>query len=171
MSALARTFVIRSAEDAKRIMAFLKLNAPEAIERGEPLEATVRIHKPHASDAQRALIWIVNDQIAEQAWVRGRQYDASTWHEHAKRELLPEENSRGKKKWRMLPDDSRELAMSTEAQLAAIGKGKLADPEFFDRMLKANMITAGLPVPGPRNRTPGAPKPSLPEGVRDLPNG
>jgi len=114
MSALARTFVIRSAEDAQRLVAFLKHNAPAAIERGEPLEATVRVHKPHASDAQRSLIWIINDQVADQAWVRGRQYDAETWHEYGKRELLPEENSRGKSKWRYLPNGDRELAMSTE---------------------------------------------------------
>ena len=52
MSALARTFVIRRADDAQRLVSFLKHNAPAAIDRGEPLEATVRVHKPIASDAQ-----------------------------------------------------------------------------------------------------------------------
>lgn len=113
MSALARTFVIRSGEDAQRLIAFLRHNAPAAIERGEPLEATIRVHKPIASDAQHRTIRLINEQIATQAWVRGRQYDHETWHEYIKRELLPEENSRGKKKWRYLPDESRELSMGT----------------------------------------------------------
>jgi len=114
MSQLARTFVIRSAEDAQRLIAFLKLNAPAAIEHGEPLEATIRVHRPKASDAQRALIWIVLGQIAEQAWIAGRQFDAETWAEHSKRELLPEQTTRGVQKWRITPKGDRELNMSTE---------------------------------------------------------
>lgn len=114
MSGLARTFVIRSGEDAQRLITFLKLNAPAAIETGEPLEVTVRVHRPRASDAQRSLIWVVLQQIADQAWIAGRQFDAETWAEHAKRELLPERTSRGVEKWRLLPSGDRELSMSTE---------------------------------------------------------
>lgn len=113
MNQLARTFVIRSAEDAQRLISFLKHNAPAAIERDQPLEATVRVHKPHASDAQHNTIRLINEQIAKQAWVRGKQFDHETWHEHIKRELLPEVTNRGKKKWRYLPDESRELAIGT----------------------------------------------------------
>lgn len=113
MSQLARTFVLRSGEDAQRLISFLRHNAPAAIDAGEPLEATVRVHKPHASDAQHNTIRLINEQIARHAWIRGRQFDHDCWHEHIKRELLPEVNSRGKKKWRYLPDESRELAMGT----------------------------------------------------------
>lgn len=114
MSALSRTFVLRSEEQAKALHAFLKQNASAMAEQGQPLEVHVSVWKPRATDAQRALIWIINDQIAQQAWVRGRRFDAETWHEHAKRELLPEETKRGVKKWRVLPNGDRELSMSTE---------------------------------------------------------
>ncbi len=114
MSALSRVFVLRTPDQAALLHAFLKNNAAAMAEQGQPLEVRVTVWKPHASDAQRALIWIINEQIAQQAWVRGRQFDAETWHEHAKRELLPEETKRGVKKWRLLPNDERELSMSTE---------------------------------------------------------
>jgi hypothetical protein len=113
MSGLARIFVIRSGEDAQRLISFLKLNAPSAIEADAPLECSVYVHKPRASDAQHNTIRLINEQVAQQAWVRGQQFDHDTWHEHMKRELLPEVNSRGKRKWRYLPDESRELAMGT----------------------------------------------------------
>lgn len=114
MSALSRVFVLRTADQAALLHAFLKQNAAAMAEQGQPLEVRVSVWKPRATDAQRALIWVINQQIAEQAWIRGRQFDAETWHEHCKRELLPEETKRGVKKWRVLPNGDRELSMSTE---------------------------------------------------------
>ncbi len=111
---LLRSFVLHGPDQAQRLHSFLKQNASAMAERGEPLEVRVSVFKAKATDEQRALIWLVNGQIAEQAWVRGRQYDAETWHEHAKRELLPEKTAKGKAKWRFLPDGSRALALSTE---------------------------------------------------------
>jgi hypothetical protein len=113
-SQLSRTFVLRGEDQARALHAFLKMNASAMATQGQPLEVQVRVWKPRASDAQRALIWIVNEQIAQQAWIAGRRFDAETWHEQAKRELLPEETRKGVKKWRFLPNGERELNMSTE---------------------------------------------------------
>lgn len=114
MSDDARTFILKDESQWKLLVAFVKANAAAMAEQGKPLAARVYRYSPRASDKQRALIWICNDQIAEQAWVGGRKYDAETWHEHCKRELLPDETAKGVKKWRHLPDGSRVLAMGTE---------------------------------------------------------
>lgn len=109
-----RVFVLRSADHARLLHQFLKANAAAMAEQGQPLEVSVRVWKPKATDEQRALIWIINEQIAQQAWVGGRRYDAECWHEKAKQDLLPEETSRGVPKWKILPNDRRVLNMSTE---------------------------------------------------------
>lgn len=113
-SDLRRTFILRGEDQARALNAFLKQNAKAMAEQDKPLEVRVTVWKPKASDSQRALIWIINEQIAQQAWVRGQQFSAETWHEHCKRELLPEETASGIKKWRITPTGERELNMSTE---------------------------------------------------------
>ena len=114
MSMPPKTFVLHSAAQWNLLSAFVKANAAAMAEQGTPLAVRVYEYAAKASDEQRALIWIVMGQIADQAWVKGRQFDAETWHEHAKRLLLPEETAKGKKKWRVLPDGTRALAMGTE---------------------------------------------------------
>lgn len=110
---LARTFVIRGPEQAKLLHAFLKQNAAAMAQQGQPLEVRVCVYKAKRSNDQNALMWAVLGEIAAQAWVAGRQYDAEVWNVWAKRELLPEETARGVKKWRHLPNGERELFMST----------------------------------------------------------
>lgn len=109
-----RVFVLRSADQARLLHQFLKANAAAMAEQGQPLEVSVRVWKPKATDAQRALMWIIYQQIADQAWVGGRRYDAETWSEQMKRELLPEKTRRGVEKWRILSNGDRLLGMSTE---------------------------------------------------------
>lgn len=111
---LMRTFVLRDAAVTKLLWNFIKANAADMAARDEPLEVRISIWKPKASDAQRALIWVINEQIAQGAWVGGRRYDAETWHEQAKRDLLPDETRKGVKKWRTLANGDRVLNMSTE---------------------------------------------------------
>ena len=59
----------------------------------EPIEIVFRekqkIRKPDAN----ALMWVgpLKD-ISEQAWVNGRQFSDEVWHEHFKREFLPEDD-------------------------------------------------------------------------------
>jgi hypothetical protein len=109
-----RNFVIRNAENMRALWQFLKTNAKAMIEQQRFIAVRVYEWKPQASDAQRSLIWIVNQQIAEQAWIAGRRFEAEVWHEQLKRDHLPEETRKGVKKWIVLPDGSRELRMSTE---------------------------------------------------------
>ncbi|MEY4952512.1 MAG: hypothetical protein RL299_936 [Pseudomonadota bacterium] len=110
----SRVFVLRGPEQARLLHQFLKSNAKTMADQGQPLEVRVSVWKPKATDEQRSLIWVINEQIAQQAWVAGRCFDAETWHEQMKRELLPEQTSRGVQKWRVLSNGERLLGMSTE---------------------------------------------------------
>ena len=114
MSMPPKTFVLRHSDQWNLLAAFVKANAAAMVEQGTPLAVRVYEYAHKASDEQRALIWVVMGQVANQAWVGGRQFDAETWHEHAKRLLLPEETARGKKKWCVLPTGERALAIGTE---------------------------------------------------------
>lgn len=105
--------VLRTDADAHALYAVLKSNREAFAERGEPLQVTVSVYKAKRKDEQNALMWVILQQIAEQAWVRGVRYDAETWHVLYKRMFLPEMNARGAPKWRVLPDGERELVMST----------------------------------------------------------
>lgn len=108
-----RTFVLHGPEQAKLLHAFLKSNAATMAQRGDPLEVRVTIYRARRSNSQLALMWLRLQQIADQAWVQGQQFDAEVWNVHCKRELLPEETARGVKKWRVMPNGERELFMST----------------------------------------------------------
>lgn len=110
---LARTFILRTQDHAQACWAFIKSNAAAMAEQGQPLEVRVSVYKAKRSTEQNALMWVLLTQIADQAWVAGRQFAAEVWAEHFKRELLPEETARGVKKWKFLPNGERVLAMST----------------------------------------------------------
>lgn len=114
MASLRRSFILRGEEQAKLLHAFLKANAKQMADLGKPLEVTVTEWKPKASDGQRALIWVINQHIADQAWVSGQRFDPDVWHEQLKRELLPEETRGGVPKWKMLANGDRMLNMGTE---------------------------------------------------------
>lgn len=108
-----RTFVLRTMENVRALWQFLKQNLKPMAEQERFIEVRVYEWKPRATDAQHAVIWVINEQIANQAWVAGRRFDAETWHEQLKRDHLPEETKKGVKKWRALPNGERELNMST----------------------------------------------------------
>lgn len=84
-----------------------------------PLEVSAREVVRSRSTDSNALMWAgpLRD-IANQAWINGRQYSAEVWHEHCKREYLPEEPDddlckSGYRKWDYLPNGDRVLIGST----------------------------------------------------------
>lgn len=84
-----------------------------------PIECVIReAIKPRKIDQQK-LMWVgALKDISEQAWVSGRQYSADVWHEHFKREYLPETYIEGEtqecyEKWAYLPNGERVLIGST----------------------------------------------------------
>ena len=92
-------------------------NAP--IDLDKPLEVIIREEQKGRSLSANALMWAgpLND-IAQQAWVHGRQYSALIWHEYFKEQFLPEFNDslitkEGYKKYEETPDGRRVLIGST----------------------------------------------------------
>jgi len=92
-------------------------NAP--IDSEYPLEVIIREEQKARSLSANALMWAgpLND-IAQQAWVHGRQYSALIWHEYFKEKFLPEIadpkfTKEGYKKYEETPDGRRVLVGST----------------------------------------------------------
>jgi hypothetical protein len=84
-----------------------------------PIEVIVReLVKVRSLDANAAYWAGPLRDIAEQAWVQGKQYSAEVWHEQFKREYLPDEPSEDLckshyRKWDYLPTGDRVLVAST----------------------------------------------------------
>lgn len=82
---LLRVFVLRDEPHARALWGFLKANWKELAQAGRPLSITVQEHKAKRSLEQNRLYWQRLNEIADQAWVGGKQYSAEAWHEHFKR--------------------------------------------------------------------------------------
>lgn len=84
-----------------------------------PIEVIVReLVKVRSMDANAAYWAGPLRDIAQQAWVHGRQYSAEVWHEQFKREYLPEAFDDGLckahyRKWEITPKGDRVLVGST----------------------------------------------------------
>lgn len=92
------------------------------------IEVLIRPYKRDCTAEQRSLMWVLLAEIAEQAWVAGKQYDSATWHEYFKELFLPEAETEGMtkdnyRKWVETPAGKRCLVGSTE-MLTARGKGE-----------------------------------------------
>jgi len=92
-------------------------NAP--IDLDKPLEVIIREEQKARSLSANALMWAgpLND-IAQQAWVHGRQYSALIWHEYFKEKFLPDFSDpklvkEGYRKYEETPDGRRVLIGST----------------------------------------------------------
>jgi len=124
-----QTRTIRLIGDIQRETAEAMLrNAP--LDPLRPLELVLREEPKARRLDQNSAMWAgpLRD-IAEQAWVGGRQFSAEVWHEHFKREYLPEDassdpydqaqlallvkNPQTYRKWDMTPKGDRVLVGSS----------------------------------------------------------
>lgn len=104
--------------DRKRLFIAAVESAPGFVE--GVIREPVKARKPD----QNALMWVgpLKD-LAEQAWVDGREYRPEMWHEYMKREHLPEDDDPDLarlvkspetwQKWGITPGGDRVLAGST----------------------------------------------------------
>ena len=115
-----RTFRLADREIVKRLGALIE-NLP--VDAARPLEVVIREEKRKRTLDQNSLYWSgpLRD-IAEQAWVQGRQYSAEVFHEYLKREYLPDNEAQdfddthvkdGYRKWAITPSGERALIGST----------------------------------------------------------
>jgi len=140
------TRTIRLIGEAQRELAYAMLrNIP--LDPDKPLELVLREESKARRLDQNAAMGVgpLRD-IAEQAWVDGRQYSAEVWHEHFKRQYLPEDadpelsllkNPETYHKWAITPSGEQVLIGST-TQLSVRG--------FAIYMLQVESCGAGLGV-------------------------
>jgi hypothetical protein len=83
-----KAFILRSESDAQRLYAALKGNWRAFADRGHPLAVTVAEHKSRRSVEQNRRYWLILNQIAEGAWIGGKQFSAEAWHEAFKRRFI-----------------------------------------------------------------------------------
>ena len=72
--------------------------------------------------SQNALMWggPLND-IANQAWVDGKQFSAETWHEQMKRDYLPEDNEPDLERLVKSPETYHKWAITPKGDRVLIG--------------------------------------------------
>lgn len=84
----SRTFVLRTEVNAQMLWDFLRHNWREMAKRESPLSVTIQEHKDKHSHDQRKKWHAMVRDIAQQAWISGRQFDDEVWKEHLKRDFL-----------------------------------------------------------------------------------
>lgn len=112
-----RRIVLRGQQQLQAALALLP-NLP--LDADKPLELVVREEVKSRKPDQNALMWAGPlADIAEQAWVEGRQFSAEVWHHHFKESFLPEEydpelcKDEKYRKWDFTPAGERVLVGST----------------------------------------------------------
>jgi hypothetical protein len=111
-----RQGLLTGAMQLETVLQVLK-NAP--LDPMRPLEWIVREKAIKRNTTQNALMWSsALADIAEQVWIDSKKYTIKMWHEHCKREFLPDEftegiTKEGYKKWDFMPSGERVLIGST----------------------------------------------------------
>jgi hypothetical protein len=85
---MQRVFVLRGPIQAKMLWGFLKTNWVEMAQVGKPLQVTISEYKSKRSVEQNKRYWAILNEIAEQAFVGGKQFSAEAWHELFKRQFI-----------------------------------------------------------------------------------
>ena len=82
--------ILHDKESYESLWRMLQQNTKKAIDSGHPLRVRVTQKEPDRFDSTTAHYWghILKD-IAEQAMVGDRHYDAQTWHEYLSGRFLP----------------------------------------------------------------------------------
>ncbi|WP_313818738.1 recombination protein NinB [Cupriavidus sp.] len=81
--ALYREFVLKSPGIWPTVLAFIKANATACAEKGTPNRLIVTADERRRTNESNRYYWgVVLRDVAEPAWVDGRQYDKDTWHEY-----------------------------------------------------------------------------------------
>ena len=85
---MLRAFVLRAPAHYQALQAFLQANYEACAKDGKPLAVEVHLESSKRSIQANRLYWALLHQIAEQAWMDGRQYSADIFHEYLKRHFL-----------------------------------------------------------------------------------
>jgi hypothetical protein len=76
-----KTIVLRGDVQAQSLWAFLKQNWKAMADAGKPLAVSISEAKSKRSTDQNRRYWSLITEIADQAWVDGKQFSKDAWHE------------------------------------------------------------------------------------------
>lgn len=76
-----KTIVLRGDTQAQSLWAFLKQNWRAMADAGKPLAVSITEAKSKRSSDQNRRYWALITEVAEQAWVDGKQFSKDAWHE------------------------------------------------------------------------------------------
>jgi hypothetical protein len=132
-----KTFYMRTPQARESAIAMIR-NLP--LSEDKPLMVTVApFAKVRGLDAN-AYYWLRLGEIADQAWLEGRQYSAEIWHEYARRNIMPEQvttkDGETRSKWAELPDGT----------LSVISTTQLEKRSFADYVTSVEAFAAALGV-------------------------
>lgn len=98
MSDALRVFVLRDETNFKMLGAFLRHNYVAMAQAGKPLSVIVAEHKAKRNNQQNALYWAMLSEIADSAWMNGKQFSKEAWHAFFASEFLGWEDIPGGRK-------------------------------------------------------------------------
>jgi hypothetical protein len=85
---MLRTFVLRDLHHVTGLTSFIAQNWLAMAKEGKPLAVQVMPHKSKRSVEQNARLHAILQDIAENAWVDGKQFDMETWKEFFRRRFI-----------------------------------------------------------------------------------
>lgn len=83
-----RTFILRDKPYFDGLFAFLKANWESMAAQGKYLAVIVMEHKSRRSTDQNKRYWAILNEIAEMAWIDGKQFSPEAWHEFFRRKFI-----------------------------------------------------------------------------------
>ena len=85
---MLKQFFLREPRHLEALLAFLDQNWKAMADQGTPMAVTLTDAKAKRSTQANRYYWALLNQIAEDAWIEGRQYSAEVWHDYMKRRFI-----------------------------------------------------------------------------------
>jgi hypothetical protein len=79
---MQKTITLRGESNAQQLWAFLKANWRAMADQGKPLAVSITEAKSKRTIDQNKRHWAIVTEVAEQAWIDGKQFSKEAWHEH-----------------------------------------------------------------------------------------
>jgi hypothetical protein len=92
---MIRTFVLRDPLHKNSLFSFIESNWQALARQETPMQVVVTEWRAKRSSDQNRRYWAILNEIAQAAWLDGRQYAADVWAEFFKRRLIGEEELPG----------------------------------------------------------------------------
>lgn len=109
-----RRILLRSQLQVDTVIALVK-NVP--LDPDNPIEVLFREQPKARGNDANSYYWMRLGEIAEQAWVHGKQFNSDSWHEYCKRHIMPNEitTKAGDRvsKWLESPDGTMTITSTT----------------------------------------------------------